>query len=48
MGICCIILDVRMLDCFGKFLVCMCLLGNYFFNFVDIGDKVVLFVDFGD
>ena len=32
----------------AKPLVRMCSYGNHFSNFADIGDTVVLFVDFGD
>lgn len=48
MGICCTTPDVRTPDRPGKPLVRMCSSGNHFSNFADIGDKVVLFVDFGD
>ena len=48
MGICCTTPESRLPDIpRNKPLVRMCSSGNHFSNFADIGDKVVLFVDFG-
>lgn len=47
MGICCTTPESRPPDSPRKPLVRMCSSGNHFSNFADIGDKVVLFVDFG-
>ena len=48
MGICCTTPEFRPPDRPRKPLVRMCSSGNHFSNFADIGDKVVLFVDFGE
>ena len=48
MGICCTTPELRIRPPNRKPLVRMCSSGNHFSNFADIGDKVVLFVDFGE
>ena len=47
METCCTTPEFRAPNSNGKPLVRMCSSGNHFCNFADIGDKVVLFVDFG-
>lgn len=47
MGICCTTPEFRPPSIRRKPLVRMCSSGNHFSNFADIGDTVVLFVDFG-
>ena len=47
MEICCTTPESRPPNRARKPLVRMCSSGNHFSNFADIGDKVVLFVDFG-
>ena len=47
MGICCTRPEFQPPGIYRKPLVRMCSTGNHFSNFADIGDKVVLFVDFG-
>lgn len=48
MGICCATPELQPPNNNRKPLVRMCSSGNHFSNFADIGDKVVLFVDFGE
>ena len=48
MGICCATPELQPPNSNRKPLVRMCSSGNHFSNFADIGDKVVLFVDFGE